>query len=311
MISAFMLVRNGLRLGYPFVEAIASGLPVADEFLIADASSDDGTSQVLESVARRDSRIRIFRDPWDSRSRNGSAIRNALNRVRERARGDYLFQIDASEILPPEDVPRIRELPTLYPEKELFALPYCQFMGRLLFAQEFRFRFAKNRPNIRALYDGWTLGYRLGPRDLTRPRELRRLLARAALRLGQDRIALDMPEQFVYLPRPVFRYYGLFPGAFAAKMGSKEDLQNNPNYRALEAGLRGGAPRSLTPEEYDAFWEAVWRLHADAQARRRYALNKEVQRKEYVPTDAHPEIVRPQLGRDRYEVRPEVLGAGT
>ena len=43
MISGFMIVKDVLRQGYPFVEAIASALPICDEFLISDGYSTDGT----------------------------------------------------------------------------------------------------------------------------------------------------------------------------------------------------------------------------------------------------------------------------
>ena len=36
MISGFMIAKNLLKQGYPFVEAVASALPVCDEFLISD-----------------------------------------------------------------------------------------------------------------------------------------------------------------------------------------------------------------------------------------------------------------------------------
>jgi len=44
-ITCFMIVRNALNQGYPFLEAIAQALPVCDEMLIGDGGSTDGTLQ--------------------------------------------------------------------------------------------------------------------------------------------------------------------------------------------------------------------------------------------------------------------------
>jgi hypothetical protein len=51
-ISGFMIVRNVISQGYPFLEAIASVLPICDEFLVSDGYSDDGTFEVLSEVSR-------------------------------------------------------------------------------------------------------------------------------------------------------------------------------------------------------------------------------------------------------------------
>jgi len=38
MISGFIILKDVLKQGYPFVEAIASALPICDEFLIAEGT---------------------------------------------------------------------------------------------------------------------------------------------------------------------------------------------------------------------------------------------------------------------------------
>ena len=39
-VSLFTFLRNGVKLGYPFVESIQSALPLADEYVIALGQSD-------------------------------------------------------------------------------------------------------------------------------------------------------------------------------------------------------------------------------------------------------------------------------
>lgn len=64
MISGFMIVKNVLKQGYPFVEAIASALPICDEFLISDGYSTDGTFEILKRISSLNKKIRIFRYNW-------------------------------------------------------------------------------------------------------------------------------------------------------------------------------------------------------------------------------------------------------
>ncbi len=41
-ITGFTTIRNGIVQGYPFLETIASALPICDEFLVSDGYSTDG-----------------------------------------------------------------------------------------------------------------------------------------------------------------------------------------------------------------------------------------------------------------------------
>ncbi|MCI4363845.1 MAG: hypothetical protein L3K13_06040 [Thermoplasmata archaeon] len=306
-ISGFMAVRNGLRLGYPFREAIRAALPVVDEFVVEDGHSEDGTYELLELLASSEPKLRLSRHGWDPVSTNGSAIRNALDHARRLARGDYIWQVDANEVLPGQDVDAMRALPTSYPEKELFGLPYAQLLGPIEFTSEVRWRFARNLPSIHPLYDGWTMGYRLGAGDLARPRELKRLVKRAAVRVAQDHIATDLPEQLVVLPRPIFRYYGLFPEAFLRKMAGKQFFQSNPEYARLATGSPDA--EALLEEyrrsgDWNRFWEKVYELHASVLSSS--PLNKELRSHRAIPPGDHPELVRPLLGLPEYPAKTPV-----
>ena len=55
-VSGFSFVRNGIKLGYPIKEAIASILPICDEFVIAIGRSEDETLEQVQSI--KDSRIK-------------------------------------------------------------------------------------------------------------------------------------------------------------------------------------------------------------------------------------------------------------
>ncbi|MCI4337805.1 MAG: glycosyltransferase [Thermoplasmata archaeon] len=300
-ISGFMAIRDGLRLGYPFPEAIRAALPAVDEFVVVDGHSSDGTFEQLDRLAAAEPKLRLSQHRWDAVSVNGSAIRNALEQARSLARGEYIWQVDANEILPPEDIEPLRMLGASYPGKELFGLPYVQLLGSIEFTSEVRWRFARNLPTIHPLYDGWTLGYRLGMRDLSRPRELKRLLKRASVRVAQDRVATDLPEQIVVLPRPLFRYYGLFPEPFLEKMAGKQFFQQNPEYRRVAAGSPMAESLVATYRstgDWDGFWDSVYDLHA--RVLHDSPLNKEIRTRRKIPRDQHPAVIQPLLGLPNY-----------
>lgn len=50
-ISGFTFVHNALNGGYPVFEAMAVVLPYVDEMVVVDMASDDGTRELLDSVA--------------------------------------------------------------------------------------------------------------------------------------------------------------------------------------------------------------------------------------------------------------------
>jgi hypothetical protein len=49
-ITAFSYVRNGIQMGYPFLESIQSVLPNVDEFVVVVGDSTDGTVEAIENL---------------------------------------------------------------------------------------------------------------------------------------------------------------------------------------------------------------------------------------------------------------------
>jgi hypothetical protein len=313
MIAGFTVVLNGLENGYPFVEAIRSALELCEEVTVSEGFSRDGTYEVLARLAQEEPRIRLRRDRWDTSGRAGAPFRNILNTVRRDLTSEVIYQFDANDILPPEDVSLLRELPEVYPHRDLFGMPYHEFMGRYWIGEYFRFRLFRNRPTIWAIADGWTFGHHLSFSDLMRPRNFRKVLGRVALAVLQDRVPVDLPEMTVHLPRPIFHYYGLFPESFLGKMEAKVWLQDNPRYRDLTS--RNHAVAELIADyrsthDYDRFWKGMIELQRAHRARGA-RLNKEFQFVRFVPDEQHPAAIRPWLGAARYEPRLGGASPGT
>lgn len=99
-VSGFTIVRNAVKFGYPVKESILSILPLCDEFVVLVGNSDDGTRQLIESIA--DPRIKIFDSVWDDSLREGGKVLavetdKALQLVS--ADSHWAFYIQADEVL--------------------------------------------------------------------------------------------------------------------------------------------------------------------------------------------------------------------
>jgi glycosyltransferase involved in cell wall biosynthesis len=108
-VSAFTYVRNGLQLDYPFLESIKSILPVVDEFVVVIGNSTDGTREAVEALQNR--KIKITDTVWDDDMRSGGRIfaeqaNIGLDNVSKEA--DWLFHIQADEVIHEKDLPTIK-----------------------------------------------------------------------------------------------------------------------------------------------------------------------------------------------------------
>jgi glycosyltransferase involved in cell wall biosynthesis len=107
-ISGFSYIRNGFTYQYPFLEAIQSILPLCDEFVVAVGDSTDGTREAIEALG--DPRIRIVDTVWDETLRqNGKIFALQANTALRECNGDWLFHIQADEIIHEQDLSTIRQ----------------------------------------------------------------------------------------------------------------------------------------------------------------------------------------------------------
>lgn len=107
-ISGFSYIRNGFSYQYPFLEAIQSILPLCHEFVVAVGDSTDGTREAIEALG--DARIRIVDTVWDEAMRqNGKIFALQANTALRECTGDWLFHIQADEIIHERDLPTIRQ----------------------------------------------------------------------------------------------------------------------------------------------------------------------------------------------------------
>lgn len=157
MISGFMIVKDVLKQGYPFVEAIASALPICDEFLISEGYSADGTFEIVQRMTKLNRKIKVFQQEWPA-ARKYSILGEVTNAIRRKCKFEHIFSIQANEIIHEDSVDFIRELPQMCPKVNTFSFPFWHFVREYKFYEDFRLRFAKNLPSIVATGDAWSLG---------------------------------------------------------------------------------------------------------------------------------------------------------
>ena len=110
-VSGFTFLRNGQKLGYPFVASIRSVLPIVDEFVIALGPCDDDTENMVRAIA--DPKIRIIHTHWNERLRPDYSIKGFVYGQQKsialfNCTGDWAFYLEADEVLHENDLPKIR-----------------------------------------------------------------------------------------------------------------------------------------------------------------------------------------------------------
>lgn len=106
-ISGFTFVRNGFQMGYPFLPSIRSLLPLVDELIVVVGDSEDGTRTAIENLGA--DKIRIVDSVWSEEKRqNGVIFKEQSNLGLVEGTGDWLFHLQADEVLHEDDYARIR-----------------------------------------------------------------------------------------------------------------------------------------------------------------------------------------------------------
>jgi hypothetical protein len=134
-VSAFTFLRNGQKLGYPFIESIRSVLPIVDEFVVALGPCDDNTEVMLREIG--DPKIRIIPTQWNERLRSDYSIKGFVYGQQKtialfNCTGDWAFYLEGDEIVHENDLPKIRATMEKYlndERVEALAFDYLHFYG--------------------------------------------------------------------------------------------------------------------------------------------------------------------------------------
>lgn len=134
-VSGFTFLRNGQKLGYPFIPSIRSILPLVDEFVIALGPCDDNTETMIRAIG--DPRIRVIPTTWNEKMRGDYSVGGFVYGQQKsialfNCTGDWAFYLEADEVVHEEDLPKIRaamEQRLHDPRVEALAFDYLHFYG--------------------------------------------------------------------------------------------------------------------------------------------------------------------------------------
>ena len=98
VIEGFTYVRNGIKMGYPFIASINSLLPIVNKLFVVVGNSDDGTREAVVNLAN--DKICIVDSVWEEEKRkNGEIFREQSNLGLAKITGDWAIHIQADEVL--------------------------------------------------------------------------------------------------------------------------------------------------------------------------------------------------------------------
>lgn len=132
-ISGFTMARNANKLYFPWKQAIESILPLVDEFVVAMGNNDedDISRELIEGIG--DPKIKIIDTVWDiEKYPNGMENAHQTDIAREHCSGDWLFYLQADEVIHEKYLPTIKENCQKYLNDERvegFLFKYKHFWG--------------------------------------------------------------------------------------------------------------------------------------------------------------------------------------
>lgn len=132
-ISGFSMVKNATKLHYPVKQAIASILPLVDEFVVAvgDNDADDRTLEEIQSL--QSDKIKIIHTVWDIvKYPRGMEHAHQTDIAKEACKGDWLFYVQSDEVIHEKYLPVIRKrCEELLDDREVEGLlfDYLHFWG--------------------------------------------------------------------------------------------------------------------------------------------------------------------------------------
>jgi len=297
-----MVLKNVLKTGYPFAESIAASLPICDEFLISDGYSTDGTFEVLEKISRLNKKVKVLRQEWPSAKRY-SVIAEVTNALRAKCSYDYIFSIQANEVVHEKSVDFIRAIPEICPRVNTFSLPFVHLVKDYRFFEDFRLRFSKNMANIVAVVDAWTLGPSKSftnsetLRGFRHPRRMLQYVYKG-IEWTYANSCISPLSRAMYLPKPIYRYWSLFPVDYLEKCEKHIEMFGLHELRKDVEILKNhlGYPASFWRKAADIRRKELGFHYPDALG--------------MVELDDHPKIVKGLLTDstiNSYKVREEVL----
>ena len=168
-IDGFTYVRNGFKMGYPFISSIKSVLPIVNRLVVVIGNSDDGSREAVEKL--NSEKIVIVDSIWDENLRkSGQIFREQSNIGIDNISNncDWIIHIQADEVIHENDQKKIIDyikIADKKPQVDGLLFPFFHFWGDYKHIRHtrrthaFEIRAFKNNRNIHSYRD--SQGFRI------------------------------------------------------------------------------------------------------------------------------------------------------
>ena len=119
-ISGFTIVRNAVKLDYPFRESVLSLLPICDELIINCGDSTDGTYELCQALAEQaEGKIKVVQSVWDLQDTSGgNQLKFQTDTTMAYCRERWCFYLQADEVLHEKDYASILQAVAVADKRE-------------------------------------------------------------------------------------------------------------------------------------------------------------------------------------------------
>ena len=107
-VSVYTCCNDAIEQEATLFEGVFQALRFADEIIYVDGGSTDGTLEKVKEFALRESRIKIYENPWEDRMRKAATLIQK-NVALSHCTGDWCLLLDADEVYGEDIVREIRK----------------------------------------------------------------------------------------------------------------------------------------------------------------------------------------------------------
>lgn len=158
-ISVYTYIKNGLSLDFHVIHMLRHHLPLADEIVVYEGYSTDGTYEAIKDL---DPKIKIYRERWDDVAPGPTWWGELSDASRKRCTGDWCIKLDADEFIADWEFDRLRAM-LASTNKDLLALRFKNFYANYKVFNahperskgiEWKYAMHRNLPQVHAVGDG-------------------------------------------------------------------------------------------------------------------------------------------------------------